>query len=48
MGTNAKHQNYFTCVWVEVRATKGIVTTKGEKLISNWYEINPSKSLQFT
>lgn len=43
MGTNAKQQNYFTSVWVEVRATKGIVTTKDEKLISNWYEINPSK-----
>lgn len=43
MGTNAKQQNYFTSVWVEVRATKGIVTTKDEKIISNWYEINPSK-----
>lgn len=43
MGTNAKQQNYFTSVWVEVRATKGIVTKKDEKLISNWYEINPSK-----
>lgn len=43
MGTNAKQQNYFTSVWVEVRATKGIVTTKDEKLISNWYEINPSR-----
>jgi len=43
MGTNAKQQNYFTSVWVEVRATKGLVTTKDEKLISNWYEINPSK-----
>lgn len=43
MGTNAKQQNYFTSVWVEVRATKGIVTTKDEKIISNWHEINPSK-----
>lgn len=43
MGTNAKQQNYFTSVWEEVRATKGIETTKDEKLISNWYEINPSK-----
>lgn len=43
MGTNAKQQNYFTSVWVEVRATKGIVTTKDEKLISNWYVLNPSK-----
>lgn len=43
MGTSAKQQNYFTSVWVEVRATKGIVTTKDEKLISNWYEINPSR-----
>lgn len=43
MGTNAKQQNYFTSVWVEVRATKVIVTTKDEKLISNWYEINPSR-----
>lgn len=43
MGTNAKQQNYFTSVWVEVRATKGIVTKKDEKLISNWYVLNPSK-----
>lgn len=43
MGTNAKRQNYFTSVWVEVRATKGIVTKKDEKLISNWYVLNPSK-----
>lgn len=43
MGTNAKQQNYFTSVWVEVRATKGIVTKKDEKLISNWYVINPSQ-----
>lgn len=43
MVTNAKQQNYFTSVWVEVRATKGIVTKKDEKLISNWYVLNPSK-----
>lgn len=43
METNAKQQNYFTSVWVEVRATKGIVTKKDEKLISNWYVLNPSK-----
>lgn len=43
MGTNAKQQNYFTSVWVEVRATKGIVTKKDEKLISNRYVLNPSK-----
>ena len=43
MGTKAKQQNYFTSVWVEVRATKGIVTTKDEKLISNWYVLSPSR-----
>lgn len=43
MGTNAKQQNYFTSVWVEVRATKGIVTKKDEKLISNWCVLNHSK-----
>ena len=43
MGTNAKQQNYFTSVWVEVRATKGVVTKKDEKKISNWYVFNHSK-----
>lgn len=43
MGTNAKQQNYFTSVWVEVRATKGIVTKKDEKKISNRCVINHSK-----
>ena len=43
MGTNAKQQNYFTSVWVEVRATKGIVTKKDEKLISNWCVLSHSK-----
>ena len=43
MGTNAKQQNYSTSVWVEVRATKGVVTKKDEKKISNWYVLNHSK-----
>lgn len=43
MGTNAKHQNHFTSVWVEVRATKGIVTKKDEKLISNRCVLSHSK-----
>lgn len=43
MGTNAKQQNYFTSVWVEVRATTGIVTKKDEKKISNRCVINHSK-----
>ena len=43
MGTNAKQQNYFTSVWVEVKAQKGIVTKKDEKKISKWPVLNHSK-----
>lgn len=43
MRTNAKQQNYFTSVWVEIKATKGIVTKRDEKIISNWAVLHHSK-----
>lgn len=43
MGTNAKQQNYFTSVWVEVKATKGIVTKRDEQVILNQRFIRRSK-----
>lgn len=36
MKTNAKQQNYFTSVWVEIKATKGIVT-KRDLFIDDYY-----------
>lgn len=43
MGTSAKRQNYFTSVWVEVRATKGIVTKRDEQVILNRHFVGGSK-----
>lgn len=43
MGTNAKQQNYFTSVWVEVKATKGIVTKRDEQVILNRHFVGGSK-----
>ena len=43
MGTNAKQQNYFTSVWVEVRATKGIVTKRDEQVLLNRQFVRHSK-----
>lgn len=43
METNAKQQNYFTSVWVEVKATKGIVTKRDEQVILNKHFVGGSK-----
>lgn len=43
METNAKRQNYFTSVWVEVKATKGIVTKRDEQVILNRHFVGGSK-----
>ena len=43
MRTNAKQQNYFTSVWVEVKATKGIVTKRDEQVILNQHFVGGSK-----
>lgn len=43
MGTNAKQQNYFTSVWVEVKATNGIVTKRDEQVILNQHFVGGSK-----
>lgn len=43
MGTNAKQQNYFTSVWVEVKATKGIVTKRDEQVILKQHFVGGSK-----
>ena len=43
MGTTAKQQNYFTSVWVEVKATKGIVTKRDEQVILNRHFVRHSK-----
>lgn len=43
MGTNAKQQNYFTSVWVEVKATKGIVTKRDEQALLNQHFVSRSK-----
>lgn len=41
--SNAKQQNYFTSVWVEVKATKGIVTKRDEQAILNSHFVRHSK-----
>lgn len=43
METNARQQNYFTSVWVEVKATKGIVTKRDEQVILNQHFVGGSK-----
>lgn len=43
MEANAKQQNYFTSVWVEVKATKGIVTKRDEQVILNQHFVGGSK-----
>ena len=43
MGTNVKQQNYSTSVWVEVKATKGIVTKRDEQVILNRHFVGGSK-----
>lgn len=43
MGANAKQQNYFTSVWVEVKATKVIVTKRDEQVILNQHFVGGSK-----
>lgn len=43
METNAKRQNYFTSVWAEVKATKGIVTKRDEQVILNQHFVGGSK-----
>lgn len=43
MGANAKQQYYFTSVWVEVKATKGIVTKRDEQAILTRHFVGGSK-----
>lgn len=43
MGTNVKQQNYFASVWVEVKATKGIVTKRDEQVMLNRHFVRHSK-----
>lgn len=43
MGANAKQQHYFTSVWVEVKATKGIVTKRDEQAILARHFVGGSK-----
>ena len=43
METNAKQQKYVTSVWVEVKATKGIVTKRDEQVMLNQHFVGGSK-----